>query len=164
MNATQRKAKLVECLSNGFAGSNLTTKEHQKVLSFLENYNDVFSLGEGDRGETDLVEMTIETGDAVLKKQAVRRTPFAVKHEIAVQLQRMHEQKVIQPSNSLWASPIVFLVRKKDGSLQFCVDYRSLNSVTKPDCFLLLRIDDMLEQLGNMKYFSTLDLASGRSR
>ena len=71
-NATQRKAKLVECLSNGFAGSNLTTKEHQQVLLFLENYNDVFSLGEGDRGETDLVEMTIEMGDAVPKKQAVR--------------------------------------------------------------------------------------------
>ena len=160
MNVTQRKAKLVEYVGNGLAGSNLTTKEHQQVLSFLENYNDVFSLGEGDRGETDLIEMTIETGSAAPRKQAVRRTPFAVRHEIAVQLQKMLEQKVIQPSSSPWASPIV-LVRKKDGSLRFCVDYRSLNSVTKPNCFPLPRIDDMLDQLGNMKYFSTLDLASG---
>ena len=160
MNVTQRKAKLVEYMGNGLAGSNLTTKEHQQVLSFLENYNDVFSLGEGDRGETDLIEMTIETGSAAPRKQAVRRTPFAVRHEIAVQLQKMLEQKVIQPTSSLWASPIV-LVRKKDGSLRFCVNYRSLNSVTKPDCFPLPRIDDMLDQLGNMKYFSTLDLASG---
>ena len=155
---TQRKVKLVECLTNGFAGSNLNTKEHQQVL--LENYNNVFSLGEGDRGEIDLVEMTIETGDAVPKKQAVCRTPFAVRNEIAVQLQRMLKQKIIQPSSSPWASPIV-LVRKKDGSLWFCVDYRSLNAVTKPDSFPLPRIDDMLDQLGNMKYFSTLDLASG---
>ena len=103
---TQRKVKLVECLSNGFAGSNLTTKEHQQVLSLLENYNDVFSLGEGDRGETDLVEMTIETGDAVPKKQAVHRTPFAVRNEIAVQLHRMLKQKTIQPSSSPWASPL----------------------------------------------------------
>ena len=155
MNVTQRKAKLVEYVGNGLSGSNLTTKEHQQVLSFLENYNDVFSLGEGDRGEIDLVEMTIETGSASPRKQAVRRTSFVVRREIAVQLQKMLEQKVIQPSSSPWASPIV-LVRKKDGSLRFCVDYRSLNSVTKPDCFPLPRIDDMLDQLGNMKYFSTL--------
>ena len=100
-DVTQRKVKLVECLSNGFAGNNLTTKEHQQVLSLLENYNDVFSLGEGDRGKADLVEMTIETCDAVSKKPAVRSTPFAVRNEIAVQLQRMLEQKVIQPSSSL---------------------------------------------------------------
>ena len=53
------------------------------------------------------------------------------------------------------------LVRKKDGSLRFCVDYRKLNSVTKPDVFPMPRIDDMLDQLGKSRYFSTLDLASG---
>ena len=99
-DVTQRKVKLIECLNNRFAGSNLTSKEHQQVLSLLENYSNVFSLGEGDRGKTDLVEMTIETIDAVPKKQSVRRTPFAVTNEIAVQLQRMLEQKVIQPSSS----------------------------------------------------------------
>ena len=41
------------------------------------------------------------------------------------------------------------------------MDYQSLNAVTKPDCFPLQRIDDMLDQPGKMKYFSTLDLASG---
>ena len=53
------------------------------------------------------------------------------------------------------------LVRKKDGSLRFCIDYWKLNSVTKPDVFPMPRIDDMLDQLGKSKYFSTLDLASG---
>ena len=53
------------------------------------------------------------------------------------------------------------MVRKKDGSHRFCVDYRHLNSVTKSDTYPLPRIDDLLDQLGECRYFSTLDLASG---
>ena len=71
----------------------------------------------------------------------------------------MQEANVIRPSSSPWSSPIV-LVRKKDGSLRFCVDYRKLNSVTKADTFPLPRMDDILDQLGGYKFFSTLDLKS----
>ena len=67
---------------------------------------------------------------------------------------------MIRPSNSPWASPIV-LVRKKDGTHRFCVDYRGLNEGTKADTFPLPRITDLLDQLADTKYFSTLDLASG---
>jgi len=59
---------------------------------------------------------------------------------------------VIQPSKSPWASPVV-LVPKRDGLHQFCVDYRGLNAVTKADSFPLPRIEDLLHQLGNSKYF-----------
>ena len=69
----------------------------------------------------------------------------------------MQEGGVIQPSTSSWVSQVV-LVRKCDGSLQFCVDYRALNSVTKSDVFPLPRIDDLLDKLGQAKYFTTLDL------
>ena len=72
----------------------------------------------------------------------------------------MQRNGVIQPSQSPWSSPVV-LVKKKDGSQRFCVDYRELNSVTKVDMFPLRRIDNLLDQLGESKYFSTLDLASG---
>ena len=72
----------------------------------------------------------------------------------------MQRNGVIQPSQSPWSSPVV-LVKKKDGSQRFCVDYRELNSVTKVDMFPLPRIDNLLDQLGESKYFSTLDLASG---
>ena len=118
-----------------------------------------FSVTEGERGETLWTEIRINTGDAVPKKQPVRRVPFAVLQEVAKHLANMQEEGVIQPSSSPWASAIV-LVRKKDGTLWICVNYRQLNSVTKLDTFPLPRIDDLLDQLGNAKYFTTLDLAA----
>ena len=72
----------------------------------------------------------------------------------------MQEEGVIQASRSPWASPVV-LVRKRDGSLRFCVDYRALNAVTKPEVFPLPQIDYLLDKLGQSKYFTTLDLKSG---
>ena len=67
---------------------------------------------------------------------------------------------IIKASHSPWASPVV-LVKKKDGSTRFCVDYRKLNNVTRTDSYPLPRIDDILDKLNGTAYFSTLDLMSG---
>ena len=80
--------------------------------------------------------------------------------KISQMIDDMLEKGIIHPSSGPWASPIV-LVPKKDGQLHFCVDYRKLNSVTKKDQYPLPRIEDILDTLGGMRYFSTLDLASG---
>ena len=72
----------------------------------------------------------------------------------------MLEQDLIVPSKSPWSSPIT-LVKKKDSSYRFCVDYRKLNEVTCKDSFPLPRIDDSLDALGGNKYFSVMDLSSG---
>ena len=149
-------------LRESFMESNkqISEGESSQLSILLAEYHDIFSLEDDERGETDLVEFKIDTGDACPKRQAVRRVPFAARKEIADQLERMQRNGVVKPSESPWGSPVV-LVRKRDGSLRFCVDYRQLNSVTKPDLFPLPRINDLLDQLGKSKYFSTLDLKSG---
>ena len=119
-----------------------------------------FCLEDGERGETDLVQLEIDTGDAPPKQQCPRRIPFVLREEVSKQLKKMQGSGVIQPSHSPWASPVV-LVRKRDGTHRFCVDYREVNSVTKQDKFPLPRVDDLLDQLGETQYFSSLDLASG---
>ena len=153
---TQREEKLRELLVK----PDLPEQEAATLLHFLTSHHDMFSLEEGERGETDLIQMEIDTGDNPPKRQPARRMPFAVRPEVARQLSQMQNAGVIEPSRSPWASPVV-LVRKRDGTHRFCVDYRALNSVTKPDRFPLPRIDDLLDQLGESKYFSTIDLASG---
>ena len=69
----------------------------------------------------------------------------------------MLTEKVIRPSQSAWASPIT-LVPRRDGSTQFCVDYRKLNAVTVRDQYPLPQIQDIFDQVGGSTIFSTLDL------
>ena len=76
------------------------------------------------------------------------------------QVETMLKTGVCEPSTSPWASNVV-LVKKSDGTLRFCVDYRQLNSITVKDSYPLPRIDTCFDALGGAKYFSTLDLKQG---
>ena len=67
---------------------------------------------------------------------------------------------VIEPSTSSWASPVC-LVKKKDGTFRFCVDYRRVNAVSKKDAYPIPDIQDVLDNLRGSKYFATIDLLSG---
>ena len=72
----------------------------------------------------------------------------------------MLKQDIIEHSSSEWAVPIA-LVKKKDGGIQLCVDYRKLNTVSKSEAYPIPSIDDMIDQLDKASFISTLDLTRG---
>jgi hypothetical protein len=80
--------------------------------------------------------------------------------ELKKQLEEMQHIKFIKPSSSPWGALVLF-VKKKDGSMRMCVDYRALNEVTIKNKYPLPRIDDHFYQLKGAKYFSKIDLRSG---
>ncbi|KAL4013739.1 hypothetical protein IC575_025922 [Cucumis melo] len=80
--------------------------------------------------------------------------------ELKVQLQELLDKGFIRPSVSPWGAPVLF-VKKKDGSMRLCIDYRELNKVTVKNRYPLPRIDDLLDQLQGATVFSKIDLRSG---
>jgi hypothetical protein len=77
--------------------------------------------------------------------------------ELKKQLEELQRIGFIRPSSSPWGAPVLF-VKKKDGSMRLCVDYRALNEVTIKNKYPLPRIDDLFDQLKGAKYFSKIDL------
>ena len=102
-----RRNKILELIGE----PDLLPVEKQRLLDFLAESHEAFSLDEGERGETDLVEIFIDTGNTQPLKQPPRRMPFSVRQEVARQLRDMQQSGVIEPSSSPWASPVV-LVQK----------------------------------------------------
>ena len=154
----EREARLLAQL--GLNLSRLPPAAQQKLETLLASYSDVFALDSSELGTTDVVTHSIMTGDHWLIRQPVRRTPLALREKVDTLVREILEQKVIEPSESPWASPIV-LVQKKNGRVRFCADYRKLKQLTKLDEFPLPMIDDTLDLLSGARYFTTLDLASG---
>ena len=125
----------------------------------LNKFASLFVLKEGPVGRTQFVKHSITTEGPPVR-QPVRRVSQALKEVINTEMTKMLEHGVVKPSSSLWSSPVV-LVKKKDRSWRFCVDYRKLNAVTHCDAYPLPRIDATLDSLAGSTYFSTLCLASG---
>ncbi|GFV98930.1 retrovirus-related Pol polyprotein from transposon 412 [Trichonephila clavipes] len=142
---------------NLLENAELSPEQKSSAERLFQEFEDVFSRNSSDIGHTTVTQHRIDTADHPPIKQHPRRLPFAKQEEVGTLLREMQENDIIEPSSSPWASPIV-LVRKKDGSTRFCVDYRKLNDVTKKDSYPLPRIDDTLDTLSGHKWFSTLDL------
>ena len=138
----------------------LTDTERVAVLDLLQRHRKVFSFGDDDIGQLGVTQHKIELLEDTPIYQKPRRFPGPVSEEIEAQCQELSLLDIIEPSKSAWSSPVV-PVRKKDGKLRLCVDYRKLNAVTRPDRFPLPNLTDSVYSLHGMQYFSTMDVVRG---
>ena len=132
----------------------LTQKQKKELDALRTEFGDVMS---NLPGKTELVEHRIETGDAKSVRLPPYRLPHAYRGIVKKELEEMEKYGIIEKSSSDWSSPIV-LVKKKDGTLRFCIDFHRLNSVSKTDAYPMPRVDDLLDQLGQARFVSMLDL------
>ncbi|KAD3068885.1 hypothetical protein E3N88_36765 [Mikania micrantha] len=102
--------------------------------------------------------------DLVPGAQPVAKAPYRLAptemKEMMTQLQELLDKGFIRPSVSPWGAPVLF-VKKKDGSMRMCIDYRELNKLTVKNRYPLPRIDDLFDQLQGASWFSKIDLRSG---
>lgn len=131
--------------------SALEVEEQDRVRTLLQRYRSVFSAHESDLGCTNLISHDIPFTDDVPVRQRYRRLPPSEYDVVKTHINQLLEAQVIRESCSPYASPIV-LVKKKDGSLRMCVDYRQLNSKTRKDAFPLPRIEETLDSLTGARF------------
>jgi transposase InsO family protein len=136
-----------------------TLTQVKALAEFLTRNADVFSTHDLDLGLTHLTEHAIETGDGSPIKSAPRRIPLAFIDEADEAVQKFFDQGVARDSTSPWSSPLVF-VRKKNGQVRPCVDYRRLNNITKKDAFPLPRAQDCFDTVAGATLFSSMDITS----
>jgi transposase InsO family protein len=131
-----------------------------RVMQVCARYPKVWSTSSMDLGRTNLMEHSLELSDTVPSNIRNYRVDPKKKHARDQLIQEQLEMGIIEPSTSPWNSPVV-LVKKKDGSLRFCVDYRGVNGKIKQHVFPLPTLNDFLEKLSGNSWFTSLDMCSG---
>ena len=157
---TDNESVSLEDLGVNIDTSNLSGDQEVQIKDVLNKWSHVFSKSPTDLGKTDTVKHTIHLTDDNPFKDPYRRIPPSLYEEVRLHLKEMLEAGAIRESQSPFSSNVV-LVRKKDGSLRFCIDFRKLNNRTIKDAYMLPRIDDTIDALIGTKFFSKLDLRSG---
>ncbi len=128
-----------------------------KLEELLGRYEDVFS---DLPGNTKRVMMKIETGDHPPFRQAPYSVPIGIREEVRKELSSLEKCGVIERCDGTWASPLV-PVRKQDGGVKLCVDYRRLNSLTVKEPYYIPGFEEMIEMVGMGKVLSKVDLSKG---
>ena len=139
---------------------NLSQHDRTRFEGFLQKHTDIFASDMTQIGCTHLGVHRIDTGTSQPQVKRFYRASPKVREEIDRQIEELLSCGFIEPSTSEWTSPVV-LVKKKDGSYRFAVDYRQLNSVTRPMNFPMPRLEDIWDAIGasGAKVYSVIDLA-----
>lgn len=138
----------------------LTEDQIETAQELLLRNRSAFSEHSLDLGCTALIKHRILMTDETPFKERSRRIPPSLYEEVRAHLKEMLELGAIKPSSSPFCSPVV-LVRKKDGTLRFCIDLRRINARTVPDSYPLPQIEETLDSLAGSSWYSSLDLKSG---
>ena len=141
-------------------GEQLSQEEKEVVYRMLMETQGVMSKCENDIGTALVHPHTIELTNDTPIWQKPRRFADPINAEIDRQCKELLSLNIIEHSDSQWSSPIV-PVRKKDGQLRMCVDYRKVNSVTKTEKFPMPNLTDCIYSVSNTKLFTKLDLVKG---
>ena len=143
------------------SGCNEWSEEQQQMVrELIIKHHNIFAVEDNELGQTDLVKHKIRLDNYVPFKERYCRIPPHQYKEVKKHLGEMLEIGAIRRSESPWASAVV-LVRKKDGSLRFCINLRKLNSRTVKDAYSIPRIEDSLDSLNGSCIFTSIDLKAG---
>ena len=138
----------------------LNPEQLHQINELLANHADIFSTGEDDIGFCDKIKHRIDLIDETPFKQKTRRIPPAMISEVRQHIDQLLSTGIIRKSKSPWSSNVV-LVRKRNGKLRMCVDYRMFNNRSVKDAYALPKIEEIFDVLQGSKYFSTIDMKSG---
>ena len=138
--------------------SHLTKSQQRKVKVMLLRMSDAFAKDSKDIGEIKDLKMKIKLKDDIPVKRAYTSIPKPLYKEVKEYVEDLIASGWVQKSYSSYSSPMV-CVRKKDGSLRLCIDYRQLNNKTIPDSQPIPKVQDILNNLGGNRWFTTLDMA-----
>jgi hypothetical protein len=134
-------------------------KQREQITNILWKYGKLF-----DTSKPSKIEVTLENAIDTGTHRPIHTAPYRKSNKdqeiLNDETQKLLEKGIIEPSTSPWSSPVV-LVKKKDGTTRFCVDYRKLNQITTKDAFPLPRIDDIYDQLTQATHFTKFDFKSG---
>jgi hypothetical protein len=161
--STMQATRLLKQGCSGFLAC--VTKEAPEAkleeIPIVHDFVDVFSEELPELPPDRKIEFTI---DLLLGMRPISKAPYWMAplelRELKEQLQELLDRGFIRPSESPWGAPVLF-VKKKDGSMRLCIDYRELNKVTVKNKYPLPRIDDLFDELHGFQVFSKIDLRSG---
>lgn len=138
-------------------GDNLSDQQRVELEELLAKFSCLFS---DKPGVTDCVTHEVNTGSAPPTRSPPYQLAEAWKSQVKQEIEDLVKAGILVSSKSQWSNPIV-PVRKPDGSVRLCADYRKLNKVTLPDPYCMPLIEELLNVVGQASYLSKLDLSKG---